>query len=248
MSIGEKLTKIAENEQKVYEAGELSAIKSEAIWKAIQRPNASGDYASVKENCSYMFFNFDTKYFYPKYNIAPTKAYQFTRNMTGDVIDLVERLAECGVSMDFSNCTNVTYVFYQCKFSHLPILDFSKAGSSTQYMLFGRYVETIDKLILSESGQNCKNTFAYASALENIVIEGKIAAVSNVELSGCSKLTLASAKSILTALSDASGTDRAGLYAITLAPEVVALLEADGATAPNGLTWMEYVSAKGWLL
>lgn len=243
MSLKENAKTIAENVPKVYEAGELAGIKNESLWKSIQMYGSG-----YKPSCNYMFYGFNTSAFYPKYDFKPTSAAWFAREMKGDVIDLVERLAECGVSMDFSKCTDVTYAFYGCKFSRLPELDFRKAGATVQYLMFGKYVETIDKLILKETGTSCVDTFGYASALKNIVVEGVIAARTNVGCKGCKSLTLASAKSILMALEDVSGTDRAGLYTITLAPEVVALLEADGATAPNGLTWLEYVSAKGWLL
>ena len=249
MSMKENAKAIAENVPKVYEAGELAGIKNKSLWRAIQRSSADATNATeAKTDASYMFYGFDTACLYPQYDIKPTKAYAFARDMVGENIDLVERLAKCGVSMDFGNCKNVTYAFYQCKFSRLPELDFRNAGTTTQYLIFGGQVVTVDKLILSESGANCSRTFDYANSLKNIVVEGVIGAVSNVGLQYCKKLTLASAKSILTALEDVSGTERAGLYIVSLSPETTALLEADGATAPNGLTWLEYVSAKGWLL
>ncbi len=59
-------------------------------------------------------------------------------------------------------------------------------------------------------------------------------------------LTLESAKNIINALVDYSGTDEEFAYEVTFHPNTLALLEAEGATAPNGLTWLEYADSKGW--
>ena len=196
MSMKENAQTIAENVPKVYEAGELAGIKNKSIWRAIQRVNATGDYANVKNNCSFMFHNFDTRYFYPQFDIKPTIAAFFARDMTGEAIDLVERLAECGVTMDFSNCTQLQTTFYNSKFYHFPELDFRKV--ITVSLPFGKNVVTIDKIILSPTVP-METMFLYSSDLENVTIEGTIGAIGNVSLTSCKKLTLASAKSILAA-------------------------------------------------
>jgi hypothetical protein len=63
-----------------------------------------------------------------------------------------------------------------------------------------------------------------------------------------SPLTIESAKAIITALVDYSGTDEEYSYTLTLSTATLELLESEGATAPNGKTWVEYADSKGWNL
>lgn len=246
MSLQNKADSIRENVPKVYEAGEMATAKSEAMWRAIQRAHAAGDYGAIKTNYNYAFHLFNTNYFYPQFDIAPTHAAFFARDMVGESIDLVERLAECGVSMDFSACKTCSYLFYNAKFYHLPELDLRNM-TGQPYFIFGNGPVTVDKLILADTGtQNVSELFSYASTLKNIVVEGVIGANGNFSLKHCKNLTLASAKSILTALQDVTGTDKENLYTVTLHDNTRAILEADGATAPGGVSWLEYVNAKGW--
>ncbi|MBR3802490.1 MAG: hypothetical protein IKK37_03465 [Clostridia bacterium] len=59
-------------------------------------------------------------------------------------------------------------------------------------------------------------------------------------------LTLESAKSILLGLYNYMGTEYEYYYSATLSNEVISLLEADGDTAPGGMTWIDYVFSIGW--
>jgi hypothetical protein len=45
---------------------------------------------------------------------------------------------------------------------------------------------------------------------------------------------------------DYSGTEHEFKFTVSLTEQAQALLEADGATAPNGKTWLEYAADKGW--
>ena len=166
--------------------------------------------------------------------------------MKDKLYDLTERLKECGVTMDFSGVVgDVTYLFYNSAFSRIPEINISSASMGTGSLMFGGNVVTIDKMILSPNGTNLRQTFGYANKLENVVIEGCIGNA-NLEIKHSPKLTLVSLKSILTALKDYSGTDKEFAYTVTLLSENWAVLDADGATAPNGLTWVDYVNSKGW--
>jgi hypothetical protein len=237
MSIADKLTTIAENEQKVYEAGRKKT------WEFIQMKGNRTIY-------NYGFYAIDQTDFYPMYDIKPKMAQYLFRNSeeaTPEPYDLVERLAECGVVLDFSECTAVTYCFYYSAFTHLPVLDFRSAGKSSGSLgCGGKNTRKIDKIILTEEGQTLEDFFGYAGAMEEVEIEGKIADA-DLNIKNSPKLTLDSLKSILTALKDYSGTDNEYAYTVTLRSENWAVLEADGATAPNGQTWREYVGTKGWL-
>ena len=61
-------------------------------------------------------------------------------------------------------------------------------------------------------------------------------------------LTIDSLKNIINALVDYSGTENEGTYKLTLNINCNSRLDNEGATAPGGLTWKEYIAAKGWTL
>lgn len=169
---GTPTSEYADKVLEVYEVGQNKLLSD--IWDSFQNYGKRVDY-------DHAFCGWRTDYFYPKYDFVPTNANWFTRDMRGDVIDLVDRLNECGVKMDFSKCTNITYLFYFAPFNHVPELDLrSVNGSGGFTYLFGGNVVTVDKIIIKDDGsQNLSNVFGYASALENIVIEGVNGAVSS---------------------------------------------------------------------
>ena len=227
MSIADKLTTIAENEQKVFNAG----VKSERdrFWDAFQQNGTR-----VKYGYAFNLWNPDN--FYPKYDIKPEGdvAY-FARDMIGTPIDLVERLNECGVTMDFSNCTRVTYLFYQSKFSHIPELDLRNTGTSSGELLFGKDVITVDKIILTAEGQSMKNTFGYCSGLENVVIEGTITVGFDVHWS--TNLTHDSLMSLLNALKDYSDDASGTAHTVTVGETNLAKLSEED---------LKIATDKGW--
>ena len=100
-------------------------------------------------------------------------------------------------------------------------------------------------MIFKEDGTSktdASNLFT-ATSLKNITIGGKIGV--STKFSYC-PLTNDSAKSVINALMDYSGTDKEFTYTLTLKSTVKDALIAEGETAPNGLTWDEYVQSKKW--
>lgn len=53
-------------------------------------------------------------------------------------------------------------------------------------------------------------------------------------------------KSVIRGLKNYAGTENEFVYTLGLSAVHKQKLEAEGATAPNGMTWLEYVDAKGW--
>lgn len=143
---------------------------NDKFWDAFQEYGKKTYYAYCFNNQSYV-----GAWFYPKYDIKPKDAGFFMRETKffsdETKLDLVERLNECGVTIDFSNCANVGYSFFNARISHLPEINITKAENSGNSLLFGMYIETIDKFIFNEN-QTLNNTFGYCSALKNIVLEG----------------------------------------------------------------------------
>lgn len=198
----------------------------------------------------YLLYHHDRtdEWFYPKYDIRPRLCSYFARDAKtgGDSpsMDLVERLNECGVTLDFSNSTNVTYLFYSAQISHIPEINVTKAGNSANSLLFGTNIETIDKFIFTEE-QNFTQTFGYAYSLKNIVFEGVIGR--NISLKHSDKLTVESVKSLISCLKNYKGTENEYIYTVTLHENVWALLDAEGNASPDGTTWREYVqNTLGW--
>lgn len=250
-TIAEKLTLIANNTAAMYNSGFVAGRRAEydAYW------NTRQDYGN-RTNYQYGFYHERVpEWFYPKYDICPVKAPYFMRdafcmNANGSdnnkvVFDLVERLKECGIKMDFSQCGDVTYLFYQARVTRVPEIDLksvSPNGGSGEPM-FGGYIETVDKLIVYD-GRSTANTFGYCTRLKNIVIEGVLSSTTNV--SSATKLTLESAISFITHLKDYSGTESEGVNSIKFSDATWQLLDADKNSSPTGTTWREYITLLGW--
>jgi hypothetical protein len=88
-----------------------------------------------------------------------------------------------------------------------------------------------------------KWTFSNANKLANFSIGGKISASLTFTNS---PLTIESAKNIINALEDYVGTENEFVNTITFSSTTLAYLEEEGATSPNGNTWLEYAYEKGW--
>lgn len=101
MSIAEKLTQIAENEQKVYEAGKQKEHSD--FWDVFQNNG------KTMSNYSYAFAyaQWNDENYNPKYKIKPSYSVDFmfyTSNITDTKIDI-----------DVTNCTNMASVFRAAK-------------------------------------------------------------------------------------------------------------------------------------
>lgn len=188
MSIEEKLTVIAENEQKVYDAGKEEMNKT--LWTMFSR------------NEPYMFRGVDFSHvggFNPPFQLKPkgdvSYMFYFAKNM--GVITAEE--------LDFSEVTSMNTTFdHTSGISEIELMDLRNA-TNLRYMLNECYSLTkIGKVILKDDGtQDFPGTFN-AWSLADITFEGKIG--NNISFSICSRLTYESLISIINALKDYSGT------------------------------------------
>lgn len=128
------------------------------------------------------------------------------------------------VTVDFTNATSLYNAFVSHKGGAIRVINLKVTDKCTNY---------------SGAFQGCANTEEI-----NFTVDSVIAAT--VDFKSCTKLTLASAKSILTALKDLAGTGSENSVTIALPSETWALLDADGNTAPNGVSWREYAQGKCW--
>ena len=232
MSIAEKLTTIAENEPKVFEAGKKAEY--DEFWDAFQNNGNRTDYYAG-------FRGWNGVSFKPKYNIKPATAYMLLAyfddgKASADRIDLVEHLEELGVTLDFSNTTNFQYAFWTCRINRIGIIDTRKASALNQ--TFDIYSgHTIDKLILKADGsQTFSNTFRSASVLKNLTIEGVIGK-NGFNVSWSTALTHDSLMSIINALQDKSADTSGTTWLVTLGTDNIAKLTAEE---------LNIIESKGW--
>lgn len=227
MSIAEKLITIAENEERVYESGKKAAY--DRFWDTFQR---NGSLVNYENGFGGRGWTAET--FRPKYNMKPTTAYMMFRSFEG-MLDLVEHLKNLGVTLDFSNCTNFQYFFQWSNITRIGEVDMRQAKGSTSGMFaYALYLHTIDLLKVAETNTTM-NIFDMCSALQNITIEGVVAA--NIGFGGSPMLSDASVDSIIAALQDRNGTST---LTFTVHKDVYARMVASGKDA--------LVTAKNWTL
>lgn len=199
MSIAEKLTAVAQNQQAVFDAGKRAEYHR--FWDAFQMNGTLREYRNAFSSKGW---NKDT--FYPKYDIRSGNcghATFFYFNIDREQFDLAQRLEECGVQYDSSESIYMDSTFYMACVTRLPVIS---AVSATQWGLRDTFsyspVVTIDKLILRDDGTTKFSTpFNQCANLKNIVIEGVIGQ-NGFDMQHATQLTGASIESIINALSD----------------------------------------------
>jgi hypothetical protein len=198
MSIAEKLVTIAENEQKVYEAGQKSEY--DRFWDAVQNYGNRKNY-----NRGFCGFSWTDENFKPKYDIRPSES-NAAYSMFGyaAITDLAKILEEKKVELDTSNASGLFQeMFANSKVTRIPTLNITKASGVTNMFANCEGLTTIEKIIISENTPT-GYMFNGVSNLENVIFEGVIG--NNIDFSTCSKLTHDSLMSIINALKDFSGT------------------------------------------
>lgn len=185
--------------------------------------------------------------FIPKYDVIPTTTqYMF---QSSKVTDVVSALEKAGKTIDFSNCTNFQFLVYGSSVTHIGIVDMTKVSSSANAnSVFrgggGHSLQKIDKVIVSEKYPLGSNAFTNCTKLTDIDIEGTI--TGSFSVINSPKLTVQSAKNIITHLDNYVGTDKEFTQSVKFHADVWTALDTEGATSPNGNTWREYVDTIGW--
>ena len=229
MSIAEKLTKVAENVPKVYEAGKKSEY--DAFWDAIQQNGTKKRYQSTFDSSAW-----NDKVFKPKYDIRPTTAKEMFR--AARFTDLKACFENSGVVLDTSDCTDFDMTFYYGTYGHIPEID-TRSATNLLSIFCGADAHTIDKWILKDDGSQKfnQNTFTHNS-LKNLVVEGVIGQ-NQLSFANCTNLTHDSLLSILNALKDYSDYTGSTTWKITLGSQNIAKLTDED---------KEIASSKGWVI
>ena len=173
-------------------------VRSEAahdtFWDVYQN---NGD----RVNYSYAFaglgWNNDT--FTPKYpiRVVGDASYMFSYCSLTEY-DFVEK----GIDLDFSGATKLTYLFRDCKgIVRVGAIDVTGCKDVNR-PFFGSGIKTIDSFIVSEA-TIYDNTFASATELENITVNGTIG--KSISFKDSKALSNASIQSIIDHLKDLTG-------------------------------------------
>ena len=238
MSIAEKLTTIAENEQKVFDAGVKNGRDAEwgEFWDAYQKNG-------TQKAWNYAFYGpyWNDITFKPKYDITFTPNQNvYTETFRGAYItDLKKILEDQKVVLDTSGCSgsNGIALFYQCtKLTRVPTLDMSNLPNGVATIFYNcQSLQYVEKMILSDNGTTFSdNAFNNCKALEEIRFEGKIG--SDIDMHW-SPLSHDSLMSTINALKDYSGTS--GTHTLTIGTDNLAkLTDSEKAIATQ----------KGWTL
>lgn len=235
-TVKDEAIKLRKNIDAVYEAGQKAEYDS--FWDTYQQNGARQNY-----NSAFPYIGWTDETFKPKYNMIITNGSQMFQYT--NITDLADKLNELGLVFDTSAMTSMLQGFQGAKILHIPELDLSKCTSFSYIFGSSPAVETIDKLILSETTEQSflgTNAFINASKLKNIVFEGVITRSINLSWS---PLTVDSMKSVISCLKNYAGTEKDGAYKVSFTGACWEALEASGA-APNGGTWKEYVATLGW--
>ena len=215
MTVAEKLTKIAENEPKIYDAGKQEYY--DKFWSALQSNGNRTMY-----NYAFIQGGWTTETLKPKYIVKPTQAnYMFYGNTV--LLDLTDPI------YDFSDCVSYNNWLTYASVVKVPKIDVSKstAGANSLFNQTAK-LQTIVELALPSTAMTyaypTANTFNNCIALKNITVSGTIANT-GFDLHWSTNLTIESLTSILTALSKNSSV--AAGKSITLPLAAQAKINAD---------------------
>lgn len=226
MSIADKLTTIAENEQKVYKAGQDNFLHETMLNNG------------KRTWFSYMFRTCTNLVEAPYFDTS--KGTQFSA--------MFYQCSKLKVvpQYDFSKGTAVNDLFVECtSLEELPEIIASNA-SNCNYMFHScRNLRKIAKLNVSKHNvtSTIQSIFAGCTSLEEITFDGDIR--QSIDMSAC-PLNVASAKSAIEALYVYKGTQYELARTISFNDDVWARLNA-AEVPPSEATWQEYVmTVKGW--
>ena len=232
-AIADNLIQIAENQQKVFEAGKQAEYDN--FWDSYQQNGNRKDY-------SMSFAKYWTdETFNPKYDFILTNASSMFNNST--ITTLASKLKEKGLKFDTSNfaVNGALQMFQGSTIKDIPELDLRNCTNIGYLFGSGALVETVEKLILTEKLTNVSNAFRQARNLKHCIFDG-VLAITGLDMKDCKLLDKESITSLVNILS----TTTSGL-AVTLSLQAVnkAFETSEGANdGSNSTEWQTLVNTK----
>jgi hypothetical protein len=227
MSIAEKLTAVAENVPKVYEAGKKAQY--DEFWDS---------FIGIKDyNNMFAGEMWNDTTFKPKYNIIVGALNINTMFYNNACTNIKKAFEDKGLIFDISKAVSTSNLFTYASTEELPIIDVSSSGNIAGIFSNMSRLTTIDGFKF-KNGVSFANVFNSTSKLENITIIDSVISVNNFDIHWSTKLSAASLYSIINALS----TTTSGLT-ITLPTTAEANYNANPPVgAPQ--TWAALVATK----
>ena len=233
MTISDKLTTIAENEQKVYNAGYDKML--DTFWDVLQVNGQRTVYQRVLKSgmSSWIPSGYTPVYndfkFTPKYSLENVTDVSYMAETIYGVTSVGELIMPI--------CTNCSFCFNNCyDLENIDAFIAPKATTNGNIFNYCKKLKRIGRLDLSS--RNGTGYIVYScSALEEINFEGTIN--NSISFQWCTKLTHDSLMSIINALKDYSEDTSGTTYTLTLATDNLAKL-TDGEKA--------IAIGKGWNL
>lgn len=145
------------------------------LWSTYQNSGKRTNY-----NGAFMGVGWTEDNFFPIYDMKPTTAfYMFAYGTIR--IDLAERLEGQRIKLDFSQCTNHTYLFYDTDFTRIGEIDLTKStANSTSLFTNSPYLETIDLVRVHPTiRRTYKDAFKGCTKLKHIRIDNEFRASQN---------------------------------------------------------------------
>ena len=216
-----------------YGIGHTEGKKAEydKFWDAFQ---ANGN----RDGYVYAFYRWGDDAFYPKYDIIQGSGNGSNMFAQCKVKNLKQRLIDCGVTLDVSQATDVTYMFAVANITHVPVIDAS-SSRWVDAIFYNSGIVDVEKLILKSDGsQTLGDAFKWCYYLKNIVIEGTIGQ-NGLNFQWASELSKNSIYSVITHLS----TTTSGL-SITLSLEAVNKAFETGLNYNDGATSEEFMALR----
>ena len=223
MSIAEKLTTIAENEQKVYDAGKQAEY--DAFWDTYQQNGEPRSY-----RWSFSSICWVDGIFKPKHNIVVTDAYMMFRGTK------ITNLNPTGITYDFSDCKDFSYAFaYSTALTEIPfVIDLSSATNMTNAFSEGKFTDL--HIRSSNTTTYASSTFSSLYALVNFQVDGTIGK-NNFRISWSSNLTHDSLMSVINALEDKTADTSGTAWIVTIGSTNLAKLTAEEITIAEQKGW-----------
>ena len=176
----------------VYKAGKDAAWNE--FWDNYQGNGTLKNYKSV-----FAGRGWKPETFYPKYDVIATNAVGTFQEFGGTPFNLTKRLEECGVTLDVSNATLVSNLFFGTPFTEVPHIDTKKATSLGALYQNSAYLTKASIALKDDGSQTWQNTFSSCKALEDFTITSGTIGQNGFDIHWSTKLSKASILSILQA-------------------------------------------------
>ena len=196
MSISEKLTQIAENEQKVYNAGKQAQY--DEFWDTLQKKGTLTDYRYAFAGAYWT-----PELFKPKYPIKPIDGRgMFASFCRHNDSSNFEHIDLSKFDIDFSECTLFLTMFQNAHIANTGFVDCSSAVTLEKVFDCSDW-GSIKKIHLKVTEKNKYSlTFYYCTGTEEIIFsDDSVIANNGLSFQWSTKLSKASITSIINALS-----------------------------------------------